>query len=298
MSTLDLKEQERRPETEWLAAQYDAWRISCGNLSKGKADEMIYERMYGKAPAKNSDLNKIRFWRTGRHLPVNREDAESFADALDFDMEQKKYFFRSYMELYYFENEEEKERAQQLLADLKEEYLMKIPPFKMEMLGGKLAPEKNFRHLYYLDALSFTSRPDLRGKNEKDKEKQDRMVSVSFGSELLRIQRMEGEISRKSMLRHLILLGSPFVSARQINSWLEQLGFAPLDESHVSTGGIAMDALLIRMLACYEELAAGREYLECEKILRTIFVKTDEYLQQHNLEKWRIMYFKSLKNAY
>lgn len=290
---LRTRKPEVRPETIWLAEQYDLWRRQLGGLPKGQADRLIYQRMYGQAPQKPSDLNKIRFWRTGLHLPVNGQEALRFARAMEFSREQETFFFRSCLDYPWFPDDAGRQAALELLKTLKQEYLMKVNPSRLLAESWHRRPEKSFRHLYYRDAADYTcDRTD-----EKLRSDINRFDSVSFGSELLRIQRMEGKISRKSMIRHLILLGAPFVSVSQLNSWLVQLGFAPLNKNHVSVDNTRLDLLVIRLLTAYEELAAGREYTECERLLKELCARTDALLCQRKLEKLRFMYFKSLKNA-
>lgn len=60
-----------RPEVQWLKEKYQEFMRREGIGGKEEADKCIYRRMYGKEPVKQQDILKIRYWRTGRHLPVN-----------------------------------------------------------------------------------------------------------------------------------------------------------------------------------------------------------------------------------
>ena len=43
----------------------------------------MYERMYGRAPKKDSEVLKLRYWRTGKCMPGNREHCLLFGKALE-----------------------------------------------------------------------------------------------------------------------------------------------------------------------------------------------------------------------
>lgn len=81
------KEKELRPELLWLQKMYERFCEREGAVKKGEADRILYQRMYGKNPEKSSDLLKIRYWRTGRHLPANREQCRRFGEALGLEKE-------------------------------------------------------------------------------------------------------------------------------------------------------------------------------------------------------------------
>ena len=74
----------------------DSFRVNCGLLGKSEADSLIFEKMYSHAPQKASDVLKIRYWRTGRHVPSKREQLLEFGRALDMDSRELDYFVRAY----------------------------------------------------------------------------------------------------------------------------------------------------------------------------------------------------------
>ena len=47
-------------------------------------------------PAKKQDILKIRYWRTGRHLPVNHRQCVAFGRALGLDGEEMRYLLQGY----------------------------------------------------------------------------------------------------------------------------------------------------------------------------------------------------------
>lgn len=80
-----------RPEVIWLARGYDRYREQNGIRKKADADMRISEKMHGKsAPL------KVRYWRTGKHVPVNREQCQKLGRALDFDGEEMKILIQQY----------------------------------------------------------------------------------------------------------------------------------------------------------------------------------------------------------
>ena len=73
--------QGERPEVRRLKNIYEELREAKG-LSRAGMDALIYQRIYGKEPERTSSTLKIRYWRTGHHVPVNRDTALAFARAL------------------------------------------------------------------------------------------------------------------------------------------------------------------------------------------------------------------------
>ncbi|MDE6621348.1 MAG: hypothetical protein K2K74_12845 [Lachnospiraceae bacterium] len=82
-------------------------------------------------------------------------------------------------------------------------------------------------------------------------------LSVSYESELTKSFKLEGEIPRKTMLRHLLLLGMPFISHQVLNDGLMNLGYLPLTEGHTMITGEYLDVLLLFFLSLYEESCRG-----------------------------------------
>ena len=87
---------ERRPEAEWLAGRFEALREKYHLGNRTQTDRAVYERMYGHAPEKPADCLKIRYWRTGRHLPASREQCRLFGKALQLSGEVERFLIQGY----------------------------------------------------------------------------------------------------------------------------------------------------------------------------------------------------------
>lgn len=91
-----LLSQSERPEVLWIKEIYERFRQSAGCREKKETDNLIYEKMYFSAPVKVSDTLKIRFWRTGRHVPSNRDICLRFGKALDMTDAKMDYLIKGY----------------------------------------------------------------------------------------------------------------------------------------------------------------------------------------------------------
>ena len=54
-----------RPEVQWLQKQHLLFMKKNGLTAKRDADTFLYEKMYAALPEQDSQITKIRFWRTG-----------------------------------------------------------------------------------------------------------------------------------------------------------------------------------------------------------------------------------------
>lgn len=86
-----------RDETKWIQRQVDRFAAAEGIRGRAETDRAIYERMYAKAPLPK-DMVKIRYWRTGQHLPSGRREALMFAGAIGLDAGETEYFLQACME--------------------------------------------------------------------------------------------------------------------------------------------------------------------------------------------------------
>ena len=77
-----LKSLDIRPEVKWLQKKYDLFMRQNGLTSKTEADTLLYEKMYAALPEKNSQITKLRLWRTGHHIPSDRNQSLMFGKAL------------------------------------------------------------------------------------------------------------------------------------------------------------------------------------------------------------------------
>ena len=83
--------EEDRPETLWLKTVYDRFRKESRLGRKSEADSLLYNRMYSRPPRTESEVLKIRYWRTGRHIPGNRSQCAAFGRALGLSEAEQTY---------------------------------------------------------------------------------------------------------------------------------------------------------------------------------------------------------------
>lgn len=294
------REPKCRPEAEWIQLKVNRLTEREGTGSRGDTDRRIFEKMYGRTATK-SDTVKIRYWRTGRHLPSGREEGNQFAKALGLDREETLYFFQAYMEksdLVFEEPPEPSdpcfflyESRRTLMERLISEYIEQVPPariIQMNIPYDRLAAYA--RHLYCIDAVSATAfYASCRQQAMKN-----HFVSVNYESEFLRIRRLLGEIPRRTMLRHIFLLGIPYLNRRLIDERLKGLGYLPLTEGHTDARGALSDDLVIEFLKLYEHVCTGQDPLMCRQWLMEQLCTLDCYLKDSGREDYRFLYFRSL----
>lgn len=170
------REPKRRPEADQIQQRADDFARMEGIQSRAEADRLIFEKMYARAPQR-TETTKIRYWRTGRHLPGSRAEALRFADVLRMNEEERRWFLQSYMEKSDVmwekvpeENENsraEYEKRTALMEEMISEYIASVPAHWMVHLG--IAYESltsHVRHLYCTDALNATAQTPRRP--EKD----------------------------------------------------------------------------------------------------------------------------------
>ncbi len=295
ITEIKTKRADVRPEKEWLLDKYERYKQKLEaeenqRLTRTQTDERLYKELYHTAPLKYSQITKIRYWRSGTHFPGNYEEALGFARVLGLDKEEIRYFFQVYLEQNHFADEEKWKAAVMLLDSLKTEFQQKIHPSEILRYGVlERDLSRCFRMLYFEKAAGYVNLISVTKEGRLNPQE-----SASFGSELMRIQKMQGHFSRKTLIRHLIILGSPFVSVEQMNLWLECLGCAPLQEAHTTVDGYRMDLLVIRVLELYEKTARGLEPQEGKLLLRWILSEMDRTLQGQDMQELCFMYFKAL----
>lgn len=298
ITEIKTKRADVRPEKEWLLDKYERYKQKLEaeenqRLTRTQTDERLYKELYHAAPLKYSQITKIRYWRSGTHFPGNYEETLGFARALGLDEKEIRYFFQAYLEQNYFADEKKREEARALLDSLKKEFQQKIHPSELLRYGIRERDlPRSFRMLYFEMASGYVNLTSTTKEGRLNPQE-----SASFGSELTRIQKMQGHFSRKNLIRHLIILGSPFVSVEQMNLWLENLGCAPLQEAHTTAGGYRQDLLVIRILEFYEKRARGLEPQEGKILLRRILSEMDRTLSGQDMQELCFMYFKALRGC-
>ncbi len=286
-----------RPELIWLKKCYDRFRKQCCLLGKHETDKLLFEKMYSRTPQKPSDTLKIRYWRTGRHTPVNREQCLMFGKALELKETELNFLIKNYYnrnDQVFEENSEDPvylSRKKQM-GRLVQEYLEKIHPGRrIQMRIPCSSLKNNIRHLYYMDAMKYISVHSQQIRLSLN----SHITSINYGTELGRSLRLIGEIPRKTMLRHLLILGMPYINRELIDERLEAFGYLPLCESHTQVDGEHLDWLLIRLLELYETACRGMEPEQCSKWFQDACRILDRYFVEQEKNNLRFMYFKALK---
>ena len=294
---LDLGKAER-PEQQWMEQVYDRFRAENGNLGKAAADELLFRKMYAAEPVKGSDTLKIRYWRTGRHLPISREQCLMFGKALQLSEEEGRFLIQGYCDRCdrVFEAVTQEKlylERTALLRNLSKEYLDKVHPARKRQLyhsGANLS--QSLRHLYYTDAKGYIR----SGEGECTCQVGRHISSLNYMSEFGRQLKLLGEIPRKTMIRHLMIFANPFVNEEWLSRWLVQLGYLGLDENHTQADGSRLDWLLLGYLRLYRECCAGYNPAQCQSWLRHSSRILDEYLEKRKSTSLRLFYFKALKD--
>ena len=171
--------------------------------------------------------------------------------------------------------------------NLVQEYLLTVHPDRLLEAGVPFGErQKYLRHLYFTDCRSYVSLPE--------KSPGSHMASASYEAEFKRNFRLLGEIPRTTMLRHLIVLGNPFLSEKLLSDRLARLGYHPLDAEHTTVKGFRLDELLIRLLGLYQEVCAGQKPEVCRQWFSQACRILDEAFVTAGHPQMRFMYFKSL----
>lgn len=287
-----------RPEVQWLKGLYEEKRRRY-KLSKAAMDERIYRRMYKKGPNTASQTLKIRYWRTGQHVPVNRETALAFARALELLPGEREYLITAWLDksLSCYDAPPSKEdtrywarRAR--LDGLAASYLQRrgAQPVALAKEARSFS-QRGFsvlRHFYYMDALQYI-RPD-----EQSLFWNKHIYSARYDLEFKRSLRLLGEIPRKTMLRHLLLFGLPELTSAWISRQLSFFGYLPLTPGHSMPGGERLDDLLLEILSSYEELAKENGAKKASLWFLVCCQRLDAYFSMEHKNGFRVMYFKSL----
>lgn len=292
-----LLSQSERPEVLWIKEIYNRFQASAGCREKKEADNLIYEKMFFSAPLKASDILKIRFWRTGRHVPSNRDICLRFGKALNMTEDEMDYLIKGYYDrsdcVYEkFTDSATYRQRKKVMDEMVSEYLQKIHPGELFRLKiPSYTVENNIRHLYFTDALKYVHMHPQYAYSSY----QYHITSINYGSELRRNFELIGEVPRRTMIRHLLILGMPFVNREIIDGKLSALGYLPLTEEHTLTGGERLDWLLIRLLELYEKCCVGKEPEECVIWFQEACRILDQYFAEKKEENLRFMFFKALK---
>lgn len=295
---ISLQEQER-PELRWLKEKYHSFRLKNNIKKKSDADQLIFQKMYSKKPEKNSDILKIRYWRTGQHMPLNRKECIAFGHALSFGEKDMLFLIQNYFDKSYtiYENSSSYQRSDyqqkcRFMNELIKKYLRQTTVERLSFLN--ISPnmlERNLRHIYYTDAITYIHPSNIKSNLSVLAR---HITSRNYDSEMQRLLRLQGEIPRKTMIRHLILIGMPHLTLAELNKQLKVFNYLPLTEQHTLVGGEHYDWLLIRLFQMYEEMRRHFDLTTCWSWFRKSSQILDKYFLEKKQPKLRFMYFKSL----
>ena len=266
---------EKREEELWLEDCYHRFLRKSGAKSREEGDLLLSQRMAGVAgkamPESSSAGLKIRYWRTGRHYPKNRAVCRAFGQALGLDAQERlflmtRWFNRSDR---CFEQKDIKDKVYleriRILEKLKQEFLDKQRPEDLlAMCAPGTAPDENLRYIYCIHACRYLGSSSRRSMREPMSHLDTRGYEYQFSREM----KLIGEISRSTMIRHLLILGAPFISRERMNGWLTALGYAPLKKAFRQPGGAATDRMILGILEEYEKECTGRDPVWCMEWLR------------------------------
>lgn len=277
-----------RPELHWLKEKYEYRRAEYG-LDKKAMDALIYERIYKKPPGKVSDTLKIRYWRTGHHYPANRQLCADFARSLELNEEERHFLLTAWMDKSADFYEQVPSLEDTLYWNRRERMLsLSSAYFRLRAPSDRCFSYGAFRHCYYLDALSYID-PDRAAAIWKGT-----IHSINYDSELKRNSMLLGEIPRKTLLRHLILLSLPDLTLEKLQEDLAFFGYLPLTPKHTLTGGEALDKLVLETLDIHRLISRKYDPNTAMNWFRRCWQELDFRFAAQGKTGFRLFYFKSL----
>lgn len=288
---------EESEEICWIQSKFEELGKQSGLTRKQDIDRLVFEKMNGRCPDKESEILKIRYWRTGRHKPQNRAQCLELARALELSEEETRYLLQYYFDASdrVFEKEDVWDMLYQkrllVIQELEQQYLASAHPAKMEQLDIPWERQESFlRHYYFNNVRSFICSEPL----EKC---ESHLNSINYVHEFQRSRQLLGEIPRKTMLRHLFVMSAPFLSVKVMNERLAALGYAPLNRLHETRGGERLDSLILRLLEQYERDCRGKTPEEGLLWLQEVCREIDRELVEAKHTELRFLYFKALKGS-
>ena len=292
---------EKRPEVTWIQGIYKRFQEKTGITEKNAADSLLYEKMYCSAPARPSDTLKIRYWRNGQHVPIDRYECRKRGLALGMSVEEEEFLIKGYLDKsdtifgIFGEKsakyEELWEKRKNLMSGMVLEYIKKIhPDRRIQLRIARNSMESGIRHLYYTDAMKYVNIK----QRQMDLSENSHLASINYGSELGRNLHLEGEIPRKTMVRHILIFGMPYINRALVSERLDSLGYLPFDKDHTMTDGGRLDWLLLEFLGLYEETCQGMEPEECSQWFQEACRILDSFFMEKGFSNLRFMYFKAL----
>lgn len=286
-------EQESR-ERIWIRERFEDVARSQSLSGRSALDRLVFERLYGRQPEKSTEQLPIRYWRTGQHKPQSREQCLALGRALELEPTDAAFLLQGYYDsadrVFSPADREDPvyRRRRRYLENLETQYLAMVHPLTMEQLHIPWERAGAYlRHCYVQDARQYVDT-----KNKVDGT--CHLSSANYVNEFQHLRFLMGEIPRKTILRHLFLLLSPFVSREALDQGLAMLGYLPLDTRHESRFGERTDLLVIKLLERYQQECVGKAPADCQSWLRRTCRIMDAFLQRHRHPELRFLYFKTL----
>lgn len=281
-------------ETAWIRERFEDVARSHNLNGRGALDRLVFERLYGRQPEKNTEHLAVRYWRTGRHKPQSREQCLALGRALALTPADEAFLLKGYYDSadIVFDTADYQDpvycRRRQYLEDLETQYLAMVHPLELERLNIPWEKSGEYlRHCYVQDARQY-----VHTKNKLDGT--SHLNSANYVNEFQRLRFLVGEVPRKTMLRHLLLLSAPFVSRSVLDRGLEMLGYLPLDERHESRFGERTDFLVLSLLDRYQQECTGKTPSDCHAWLRRTCRLMDTFLLHRGHPELRFLHFKTL----
>ncbi len=293
--TVSSEDSKNSVELRWLKENIKRFAEQNHLQKKQDIDAALYEKMYGQPSDSDTQLLKIRYWRTGLHRPQRREECLRLGHALDLSEQEMLYLLQYYYDaadvtFLEFSSDNALHQTRRLHLDrLAEQYIWNALPDKLIRFQISLQnPSKYLRHYFYQDALEYTgSFSKLNG--------QVHLESANFGGEFKKTMALIGEVSRGTILRLLLIMNAPFLSTASINRQLILLGFAPLTKGHYNRSGAPVDDLILELLKIYETHCSDLSPLEASNSIRQMAQELDRLALENCRSDLRIFHFKSMR---
>ena len=285
-----------RPELAWLKEKYKEYMQRNEFYSRQEADCQLFRDIFGKDALRASSFLKIRFWRTGHHFPGSHQICYNFGQALDLNAQDCTYLLQGYYDScdLFFEKDNKIPVYQQRITQMSQlcdSYLRRIPHARLIKMNIPPDQVKHYlRHLYYTDALFYI----YSYKSAEEPYVSKHILSSTYNSELNRTLKLLGNIPRKTIIRHLILLGMPDISLEWMNQNLKALGYLPLIPEHTLRTGEKFDRMLIQLLKLYEECCKESSDEERIRWMQDNCRLLDQIFKQAEKNNLRFMHFKAL----
>lgn len=267
---LGLPEEDNRLE-QW----FERYRLNKGIVHYKELDKMVFEEMYGREPQK-SEVLKIRYWRCGRHLPINREEMLRLADVLGVTEEEKHIMLT---EILLEQGVAAKQNQKDFLNLLAKRYLAFIPEERKRELGIRGQKVDNYlRHIIYADIMDCL----WNHEQERNWYRERHDYSRNFASECSRFFNTNEKISRSTMQRLLMIMLIPEINREVMDDALKCLGYAPLATHIKKRSGACADRMFLWILGQFDRYRTGSIENDIEIQKRMLCCLDEQVVQRLN----------------